>query len=268
MAAVLFAALFLASCPDTDIGIKKPVLSLHSAVPTKVNFTDMEMLCKVNVENPNSMDIPFPDIDWDLFMNTNAFLNGRIEPGQAIKSRSTVTVDVPVGFDYLGLINSIGSLIGSNKADYKVALAAKFTLPILGNITVPFEHNGVIPIPQAPEISFAGANVKSTSFTGIVLETMLDVKNNNIFDINVKDLSYNIRANNTLLGSGEIPNSPKIESGKTTKIPLEFSLSYLGFGSALINMIIGNSASYTGDGEIVMGADLPGFTDYKKSFNF
>jgi len=59
--AVLLVSLVFTTCQSLGSIFQEPLLSLHSVELAGLSFSGAQFLCKVNVENPNVFDIPFPD---------------------------------------------------------------------------------------------------------------------------------------------------------------------------------------------------------------
>jgi len=192
----LLAVTFFISCQSLKSVVHEPALSIHSVTPTKINFTGVELLCKVNVKNPNYFDIPFPNIDWQLFVNANSFIKGAINPKETIKSRKTIIVDVPVSFSYANIFNTFKSLQGTDQAKYKVTLAAKFELPLLGGKVWNLEREGVFPVLQIPKLSAPSLKIDKLDFTKANLLFTINVENPNKFDLPSPKIAYDYLVNN------------------------------------------------------------------------
>lgn len=268
-AAALLAAMVFISCQSLSSVFREPLLSLNSVDLADISFIGAKVLCKVNVENPNAFDIPFPEIDWELHINANSFINGKIKADQSIKARRTTVVEVPVGFNYLEVFNTFNSLKGSSQADYKIVLAAQFALPLLGDKVWNFEHTGILPLLQVPAISFAGISVKSLGLTSLDFDVVWEIENNNSFAMSVNDFSYDLRVNNTQWAGGRVSGAPQIEANRITRIPLTISINSLSMISEITEIIArGTDVSYICSGNMNLGAALPGLDDFSRPFNF
>jgi LEA14-like dessication related protein len=266
---VVFAALSLTTCQTLNSLFQEPKLSLQSVEIAKLSFTGADLLCKVKVENPNSIDIPFPEIGWELFVNTNSFITGMVKNNKSLKPRKSTVIDVPVKFTYLQVFNTFASLKGRNEADYRVALAAKIPLPVMGDKIFKFDHNGVLPILHLPTLSFKGISLKNLGASKIDFDLSWEVENNNSFAMNVKDLSYNFAVNKTQWASGKAPGSPQIPAGRKTEIPLTISINSLSMVKDITEIIArGTDVSYVCNGNINIGAALPALNDFGQPFNF
>jgi LEA14-like dessication related protein len=266
---LLVLCLSLSTCASINKIFKEPVLTFQSAEITKLNFTGLELLCKVKVENPNPITIPFPDIDWEFFVNANSFVKGQINAHQSIRARSSNIIEVPVSFNYRDVFNTFVSLRNSNQAAYKVALAAKFLLPVIGEKVWHLQHEGNFPVLHLPTVKFGSLAVKNISLTALEFELAWEVENTNTFDMSVKDLSYNLSVNNSTWTSGRVPGAPQIPAGRTTRIPINFTINGLAMVREITEIITrGTSINYTLGGNINLGAALPGLADFGTPFNF
>ena len=268
-AAALVTITSLTTCQTLGSVFSEPKLSLKSMELTGISFTAVDLLCKVNVENPNPIDIPFPEIDWEFFVNNNSFVEGIVKNDQSIKSRSVTVVDIPLRMTYTDLFNAVKSLVDAKEADYLLSLGAKFALPILGDKVWRLEHAGKFPVLRAPSLSFRGISVKNVSLTRLDFELNWEVENKNSFAINVKDLSYNFAVNNSQWASGKVPGAPSLPPDTKTLIPLSFSVNSLALVKDITGIIsAGADVAYACGGNMNLGGSLPLLKDINIPFNF
>jgi LEA14-like dessication related protein len=221
------------------------------------------------VENRGSLDIPFPDIDWELFINANSFIRGNNKFDGSIKARATNIMEVPFSLSYVDFFRTFQSLRGSSNADYKVTLGTNFNLPVIGDKRWQFEHEGEMPVIQVPSISFSGITLKNLSLSRVDFEIAWDIENNNSFAMNVKELSYNFMVNNSQWSTGRIPGSPQIPANRRTVVPMEFSISSLSVVREITEIVTrGTNITYACSGNLNLGTALPGLGDYQTPFNF
>ena len=265
----LYAIFTFTTCETLRSALKEPLVSLHSVELAKINFTGAEVLCKVQVENPNAFDIPFPEVGWQFFINTNSFISGVIKNDKFLKAREKTMVDVPVRFEYLEVFNTFKSLIESKQADYKVALDFKFNFPIIGEKVWHLEHEGQFPVLHLPKLSFNGISVKNVSLTKIDFEINWEVENNNNFAMSIKDFNYNFAINNSTWSSGKVSNAPQIAANMKTIIPLAFSINGLAMIKDITEIITKRTdVSFSCGGNLNLGMALPGLSDLNTPFNF
>ncbi|GHV36112.1 hypothetical protein AGMMS49546_00810 [Spirochaetia bacterium] len=219
-------ALVLSACQSLRDMVREPALSVHSVELTNITFTGVELLCRVNVENPNSFDIPFPEVDWEFFVNANPFIHGIVKNDNTIKSRGTTVVDVPLSVTYAGLYNTFKSLKDTRTAEYRIALGAKFTLPVLGDKVWNFEHSGTIPLLQMPKISSPSFKIDKLDFTGAEILCSVNIENPNDFPLPFPDLSYDFSVNKNSLIKSSVEHAGPLAAAAVSPVNIRLRVVY------------------------------------------
>lgn len=224
--AVFCAVLSLTTCQTLSSALREPVVSLQSVEFAGINFKGVDLLCKVRVQNPNVFDIPFPEVGWELFINTNSFIKGVVKNDQRIKAQNTVLVNVPVNLDFLEVIRTFGSLKGRSSADYRIALAAKFNLPVLGDKVWNFAHGGVLPMPQAPKLSAPSMRVERADLTKVEILASLNVENPNAFELPPPSLAYDYLVNRNSFLKGTVTTPGPLAASSVTPVAFRLTVTY------------------------------------------
>jgi LEA14-like dessication related protein len=223
---VVFAALSLTTCQSLSNVLQEPLLSLHSVEIAKLSFTGAELLCKVKVDNRSPLEIPLPEVGWEFFINTNSFITGNIRSNQSLKSRKSTIVDVPVSFTYLEVFNAFKSLRGSRQADYRVTLAAKIPLPVMGDKVFNFEHKGTFPVLQFPKFTMPAMKFDKLDFTKAELLFTVNVENPNSFNLPSPKMAYEYLVNKNSFIRSTIDSAAPLAAGAVTAIPIRITVNY------------------------------------------
>jgi LEA14-like dessication related protein len=221
---MVLAVLSLTTCETLKI-FREPLLSLHSVDISKISFTGTDLLCKVRVQNPNPITIPFPEVGWELFVNTNSFINGVVKNNRNIGARGSTIIDVPVSLNYLDVFNTFRSLKGTRQADFRVALAAKFAIPVLGDKVFRFAHTGTFPVLQMPKLSMPTLRFDKMDFTKAELLFTVNVENPNSFPLPSPNLAYDYLVNNNSFVRSSMSAAP-LAAGAVTAIPIKVTVNY------------------------------------------
>jgi len=253
---VLICGLMFTTCAIIKSVVKKPEVTLKSVNVTDIDFMGLTLLSKVEVKNNYIIDIPLPNIDWDLFVTENPFVKGVIQSNGSLKSQGSTEVQFPVSIKYADLIKAITALNDEN-ARYKIKMTARIPVPEFGELSWPFEHEGKIPLMRVPKISIATAPKASITYgngliplpTGGKIEFALNVTNNSNIAITVNDLSCVLKIGNTSLPKGGVDGKPRINAGATERIPFSFSLTTDDIAKVGISVLTGSSlnCSLTGN---------------------
>jgi len=251
------------SIPQVAMVVKEPDVSLNSVNITRISLSGVDMLARVDVENPNSFTIPLPKIDWELFVNSSSFINGVVNNDKSLTRGEKVTLDLPLSVTYEGLYNSFKSLIETKEAAYDIAMKLSFVLPVLGEKSYNLDFSGALPIIKKPEVSFRGIAKKSL---GTTMEFVLtwEVENKNNFDFSLGEFSYDFSVNNTRWARGQVEDPPVIRAGAKTEIPLTVSVSAAAIVMELVTIINrGTAVSYNCTGNMQLQGDLPGLEKFE-----
>jgi LEA14-like dessication related protein len=258
-----------AACASLGSAFREPSLSLVSVDIAGMDFTGADLVCRVEVDNPNAFTIPFPRIEWEFFVNANSFVSGAVSGGGPLKAGQRTVVEVPVSVVWEGLYNTFQSLKNTGDAEYRVDLAATFDLPAIGGKTWNLSRTGQIPLPKIPALAFRGIRVKTLSLSKIEFELVLEVDNGNGFAMKVEDLTYSFAVNNTPWAHGGIPAGTVLGAGKKTVVPVTFSLNALSMVTEITGLIArGAEVAYTCGGGMKLGSDFPGLKMLDLPFNF
>jgi LEA14-like dessication related protein len=228
--AIILCVLFIfTTCQTLMSAFQEPVISLHSVELTSININSAQLLCKVQVQNPNSFEIPFPKTDWEIFISGNSFLSGAIMNNHKIKARNTVLIDVPVKLEYLDIINTFISLKGSKQVIYKIALAVNFSFPVFGEKVWNFDFQGEIPIPQLPVLSTPVLIIDSIDLIKVELLVTMNIENPNMFELPSPKFSYDYQLNRNSFIKGNIENEAPLAPSSVTPLNFRMVVNYADF---------------------------------------
>jgi len=203
--------------------LQEPVISLHSVQLAKLDIlSGAQLLCKVQVENPNIFTIPLPEVGWEVFINTNSFVNGVIKDNQQIKAHNSSIVEIPVNLNYLDIFKAFASLKGKKQTDYKAAFDIKFAIPLLGDKIWHLEYEGELPMPQLPKISAPVMRVEKADLTMVEWYVSFNVENPNPFELPQPKIAFNYQINNRTFLQNTLPNKGPLASSSVT--PVVFGL--------------------------------------------
>jgi LEA14-like dessication related protein len=148
----LLVFLALVSCQSFDSVIKEPKVSFNSVDIAGVNLRGVDLIARINVENPNGFSLPMPNIDWELFINKNPFSQGLLKNDNkaTIAKNGTAIIDVPINVTYeklYGTFTSLLNMMNQKEAAYDLAMKLSFAIPVIENIPYRLDYSGVIPLP-------------------------------------------------------------------------------------------------------------------------
>ena len=226
-AGFLLAAIFgISSCQTISSIVQEPKVSVKTVDLEHISINGIDMICRLNVENPNGFDIPFPEINWQLFINTNSFINGTIKNDTRLARNNTVTVDVPFSVTYSGLFNTFTSLYENMEAAYQIALGIRFPLPLLSDKTYNLDFSGNIPLLQVPKIQSASYNTGRISLTGIEQDWTFVIDNPNVFPIPFPLMNWEYSVNDVPVVKSSLNANGQIAALSQVPVTISAGMDY------------------------------------------
>ena len=220
---LIIISLSLTTCETVQTIIQQPIVSFHSVKLENINLNGIQLLNFIQIQNPNGFDIPFPEVGWEFFINANSFVSGVIRNSQRVRARDITLVEVPVNLDYLEIFNTFSSLKGRSQSDYKIALAAKFNIPVIGDKVWRFEHNGNFPVLQVPRLSTPSMAMNRADLTMAEFVVTINVENPNPFPLPSPKIAFDYKLNNTTILRNNYDNRSPLSSSSVS--PLRFGIA-------------------------------------------
>ena len=257
-ATAIFASL-LASCATLKgiVDVEKPTAEVAGVSLGSLSLEQATLLVDVAVSNPNGFALDAAGFDLDLAVGGSPLASvNQPDATVTVPANGSESVQLPVTLKFSDVANAIGGLSGENSVDYTLDGNVLMDIPVMGNISIPVNFTGELPIPQLPDITFSDISLSDVSWSGAKLMLSLDVENPNAFGLDLQSLVYNLQAEGKSLGKGAL-NSIKLEEGQsqTIDIPLEVSLTNLGI--SLFRMLSGGDAVKVGvDGSAEVAPDI------------
>ncbi|MDR2211363.1 MAG: LEA type 2 family protein [Spirochaetaceae bacterium] len=268
-ALVSAALLVLGTCETVSGLVSEPGVSFNSVSLRGLRFSGADMLAKINVQNDNSFAIPFPEVDWELFVSGNAFLSGTVKNSRKIAPRSTTVVEIPFSVPYEGLYKTMSNLINAGEAPYTVKVGVRFPIPVVENKTFRAEFGGTIPLLKIPSLSFDRIRFNSLSPSKVEFVLTWSVENKNSFPIRLDSLGYDFAVNGSSWTKGQVPEGLNLAPGKTTQVPVTVSLSALSLIRDIAALAgSGKTAAFTCTGEASLRPLFEGLEAFSIPFNF
>ncbi|MDR0641496.1 MAG: LEA type 2 family protein [Treponema sp.] len=253
--------LWLFSCKNMEGVVRAPSVSLQSVDITGISLKGVDLLCKLEVENPNAADLPFPKINWELFINASSFLSGTAESREPVKARSLTVLSVPLSFSYEEILSSFKSFKGRQSLAYSITLETRFPLPMLGDVVWNFDHTGRIPLVQMIAFHNLSSRIEKLDFTGADIVCSVEIDNPNPFPLPFPaiDYSYTVRNTGFITGTAEFPGSLAAEGRTPAEIRLRAAFPDL-YRVIPALRTVGEAASLLSLSSLVV---LPGFEGEK-----
>ena len=214
------------------------------------DFSGIELVFYINVENPNDFPIRFPEINWDYFVEGVPLANGIFSGTGVIAAGASLTQDINVNIVYEDIFQRVDSARNAIEAN------SIFAFDIGTNWSQ--ELQLPIAILHEPEISIQGIRRQSLGRT-MVFVFSWEINNINNFDLEIREFDYNIRINNRLWAVDRATNLPRINANSITTVPITITVSEPPIIAELVDILNqGAPVNYNNTGTLSFSIDRLG----------
>lgn len=251
-----------------QMDIQRPTVSVADVRMTGLSFDHTDLNFKIQIDNPNGVNISMAGFDYNFDINQKSFLSGKQDQAIAIAARGQSQFDFPVTLKFSDVIRTVGDLLERDSAAYKIDLGLMFDLPVLGKQKIPLSYDGQFPIPKLPAIRVKSLKLDKIGLTGADLSLELMVDNQNAFALDLAGLDYTFAVNGTQWVSGVQKSVNAIKKYDQGSVTIPISLDFLSMGRSVYQLVNGNSdLDYKLEGSVNVGGGIPLLGTQKMPFS-
>ncbi|ETX11167.1 hypothetical protein MUS1_11795 [Marinomonas ushuaiensis DSM 15871] len=216
-----------------SLDVSKPKASIRGVSIDELSTQSVTLLVDVEVTNPNVFALKTAGFDLDLLINDQRIASvAQPDASLSLPAKGSNNIQLPVTLTFDQIMKSVSDFDDKTEMSYGVDGKVAIDVPVLGNLNMPVSFSGVLPIPKQPEITIKNFNVDTNSLSGAKLSVDLDIKNPNVFDIDLNNVNYQLKAEGKSLGAGEI-KAIKLPQGKTQSVSIPLSIGMSDMGMSL-----------------------------------
>lgn len=237
----LFATLFFAGCPKgqlPNLEQFKPTLSFQKFELKGIDFEKADVDFIFKLDNPNPVGLNIAKFDWNLALADQPFLDGVRDKGWELPASGERNLRLPVAINWQKLIETGRAVKGQDEIPFK--LNGRFTIETpLGPLTLPYQHDGQLPLLHKPELRLATARVANLNLLQQTarIEVDLGVKNEQASPIGFSKFDYNLKLGGKQVAVGKIPGLTDLTPGKEQVVTLPIDLKLVDFGTQIVQAI-------------------------------
>lgn len=235
---------------EETVGFGKPTADVTAIHIDSIDLKRADLVVDILVANPNPIPIPLVDINYLIESTGRKLISGKIPDAGTIHAHGSETIKVPVTLIYDDIKSTYNDIQPGSVIPYKVRVELIVDLPVFGNITLPMEKNGEIPVPYKPEIDLQKIKFDNFSFEETSATLFLKVENMNDFDLGLNSLEYEMCLGEVSIGGARLSKSAVIGKKGNGVVELPISFRPKEFGSALWDMIRGKGTGYSMKGSL------------------
>lgn len=121
--------------------LEKPAFVVREIIISPRSFTEINLIFRLDVQNPNRIDLTLTSFEYTVFLNQEVIGNGHLKEENVIPSSSTTPIEAHVVARFKDLGGSLKALITGNDLPYRIEGKAEVKT-VFGRIVFPFSKGG------------------------------------------------------------------------------------------------------------------------------
>jgi LEA14-like dessication related protein len=145
----LVLALGAAGCAGLPGIVERPHVSVDSTRISGVTLDGADLLVRFRVDNPNSFGLDLSGMDYALDVAGRTVFEGDRRQRLTLEPSASGLVDLPIRIRFADVYQVARDVIrdrGREEIGYTVRAGLRFQLPVVGEIRVPAEARGDLPL--------------------------------------------------------------------------------------------------------------------------
>jgi LEA14-like dessication related protein len=236
LAALLISFSLVTGCASlqhlAEGAFEKPRLHFVEAKVTAVDLEGTTVALHFTLENPNDLSFRVAGATWRLEVEAAEVADGALPGGVTLPSRATAPFEVSVRLRWADVARLAEQVRRQAQVGYRVDGAVRVETPI-GELALPYQHEGHLPVPRLPDVRLVRAAVDVNSLTDLELDLTLDVENPNGFPLPGTTVQFDVLVNGVPVASGKEARLEPLGAGGEARLTLPIRVSLLGAGRAL-----------------------------------
>lgn len=233
MVIAVSAVVLLAGCETLGrlgVRVERPTATVERFVPTRLSFSEAELMASILVTNPNAIGIRLRGFSYVVDVEGVEFLSGEQDQGLEIAAHGQSTVDFPVLIGYRGLVDGVRAARGRDDVEVSLSVELRFDVPVLGEVRLPVQQAVTMPVVRPPGLRATALALDSITLTGARLELTVRVDNPNGFWLGLESLAYafTVAGQTWVAGQTDRPQVVAARASHDIRIPLAISFAALG----------------------------------------
>ncbi len=257
-AALAFTACSHARPKPAPVPVQRPLVAFEAVKVEGLGFLGADLAFRGRIENPNPTPLSVVRVEYALELERTPAARGVLDAPVAVPAVDAAgpglaTVLLPVRLSYAAVPGVARTLARDREADYALGGAVVFLTPA-GEVRVPIQASGRLPVPRAPRFHVEKVLLRSASPREVKLEMQLDVTNRNAFELPAGRIGCGLHLSKKEVVRADVEIAQPIAGGATASVVVPIRISVLKAGKAAARLLIPFTSLDVGvKGEAVFG---------------
>ncbi|RMH60314.1 MAG: hypothetical protein D6677_13945 [Calditrichaeota bacterium] len=251
-----------------SMGVQKPVAKVLDARLEGLSFTRADMTFDIRIVNPNPVSLKLAGLDYALEIAGDSLFNGVQNKQLTLSANDSSVLSIPVSITYADMFRAVKTLLKNETTAYTFKAGLLFDVPVLGNVRVPVQYSGTLPVLSLPKVSLKALQLNRLSWSGADLAATVSLQSTGGYPVQVGQMGYTLEIAGKALASGRVERPQQLAGDADRKVVIPLKLDFLQMGRALYDMIMGDEpVAYRIRGAFEVKANWPGLKPGKVRFD-
>lgn len=248
--ALFFLFTSCGSLKELADGLERPSASVVDYELSDLSLDAAEVVFDIRIKNPYRASLPLVNLNYELASQGDAFLSGEADVAGSIPAKKSKIIQVPARIAFPELLETLTQI----RPGQVLPLGANFTLsvdaPVAGRLQLPLRSSFELPIPTLPEIDIQSIKWDDFGLTEISARMNLRIHNLNEFPLDLEQLTYGLTLGGSEILSSQLREATSLNAQERGKLSIPLAFSPVNLGSAVLNMLKGEGATYALEGDM------------------
>lgn len=221
----------------------KPQVGVDRVEVKRIDFTGVDLIVHVKINNPNSVGATLNHIDYAFDVEGDRLLKGTKEDKTKIASNDLSIIPMPVSVSYAGLKSGIVGVLTKKNLPYVLSGKVVLDTPI-GDMSFDIGDKGEIPIPDRPRFDVEKIALGDFSVTSTTLMVSIRVSNNHDVELDIDKFRYELSLQGDLISASEVTVQRAVTQDKSMAVTLPITVKLLNLKKGVVDMIRSGQIKY------------------------
>ncbi|KAH8952668.1 hypothetical protein BDL97_09G097000 [Sphagnum fallax] len=228
----------------------KPEANVSDFHLPSITLKQAEVIISVLITNPNPVPIPLLEIVYSMESEGRHLCSGDIPDAGTVHAHGSETIKIPILLIYKDIVETFEEIKPGHVIPYLLKVSLVADVPVFGKVTLPLTNQGNIPIPQYPDVDLEKVVWDHLSLEETAATLHFSIKNQNHFEIGLKNLDYNLSLADMPICEASLEQSTTMDAHGAGLFQLPISFRPMDFGEALWDIVCGRGTAYIMTGKI------------------
>jgi LEA14-like dessication related protein len=214
-----------------------PKIDLSIIEITSLTAEKTEMNMSILMKNQLPFSFTVDSFEYRLYINDAEVMKSRYKNTVSLSANDSSWIRLPVTI----LNHDLDSVIDANEArkidSAEYRMHASFNTNILFNKKLNVTVRRNLPLIHIPDVNVEDIRVDSLNFKRADIILNAAIRNDNVFEIKIRDYSYEMQIEDHDLIKGKVKGVTTLKARGTTNISIPVTLSFKEFGKTLFELL-------------------------------